>query len=80
MQMCEIAGATRIMVAPKDWKNADGPCADLQIQDVMTNEGNFMVSAWRPSAEELAELMNGKAVLLWIRGTEFPVVAVNVSE
>ena len=80
MQMCEIAGATRVMVAPKDWKGVDGPCHDLQIQDVPTPEGNFMVSAWRPTDEELAELMNGKAVLLWIRGTEWPVVSLGVSE
>lgn len=76
-----IAGATRVLGAPKDWDPAkNGPCAGLPILDYVERGVPWMASAWTPLPEELAALAAGGSLLLIIQGVSHPVVSVGVSE
>lgn len=86
MEFVRIANATRVFGPPGDM---NGYCGSLHIRDEhVTNTdpetketqdfGNFMVSAWKPSAAEISALMNGAVVTLHIRGVEHPVVMMGV--
>jgi hypothetical protein len=50
------------------------------VRDTPTDQGNFMVSAWEPTPQEIEALKNGASLQLWVRGTIHPVVAVVVDE
>lgn len=78
MLIREIEGATRRLGAPANWDHEKAKCSVLPIADVTTESGPFMVSAWAPTAEELAALNAGAPVHLWIQGTSHPVVALSV--
>jgi len=73
-----LTDKTRTLGAPSDWTDVDGPCEALDIADVETADGNFMLSAWHPEPEELAALNAGGHVVLHIRGYSHPVVALSV--
>lgn len=86
MKFVPIINATRVFGPPEDM---NGYCGSLHIRDEhVTNTdpetgakqdfGNFMVSAWKPSTEELSALLNGAVVTLHIRGVEHPVVMMGV--
>jgi hypothetical protein len=72
-----IADATRTFGAPHDMTSKE--CQGLPVRDVQTEHGTFMVSAWEPTPSELAALMRGESILLWVRGDVHPVVALSVS-
>ncbi|MCA7945595.1 hypothetical protein [Burkholderia vietnamiensis] len=80
MLIREIEGATRRLGAPADWDQSKSACDALPIVDVETDNGPFMVSAWQPTADELAALNAGASVRLWIQGTNHPVVTLAVDE
>jgi hypothetical protein len=80
MIVYQIKDATRVLGAPSDWDGKEIPCNALPILDVTIPEGQFMVSEWMPSREEIARLVLGEPVKLWVRGTEHPVVALAVDE
>ncbi|HDR9153810.1 TPA: hypothetical protein QDB05_000229 [Burkholderia vietnamiensis] len=80
MLIREVEGATRRLGAPADWDQSKSACDVLPIVDVDTDNGPFMVSAWQPTAEELAALNSGASIRLWIQGTNHPVVALAVDE
>ena len=71
---------TRSMGKPPGWDDKiHGPCGALSIIDLQTPAGNKMVSAWRPSKEELSALADGGLVYLSIMGAEHPVVSIHAS-
>ncbi len=79
-----IEGATRNLGAPPDWNESDPidptKCHVLPIRDMMTDEGNFMVSAWEFTPAEIERLKAGETLKLGIRGTGHPVVFLAVGE
>ncbi len=75
-----IQNGTRVFGAPADWDGKDTTCGALVIRDVQTTEGNFMVSAWEPTPEEIERLQGGETVKLWIRGVAHPVVSLTVGD
>jgi hypothetical protein len=70
------------MKPPVNWEEEkNGQCGDLQIHDGWDDRGNpVMISAWKPTPEELDKLRQGKPVMLMIHGRNHPVVAVYVGE
>jgi hypothetical protein len=80
MILKRIENATRVLGAPSDWRDDGMSCIGLPIRDVETSKGNFMLSAWEPTAEELALLNVGQSLYLWIRGYQHPVVAITVAK
>lgn len=60
--------------APKGWDQAEMPVGALPI----TITQDSMVSFWRPTPEELAQLNNGGLVALHVMGRTHPVVALSV--
>jgi hypothetical protein len=76
-----IEGATRKLAAPADWnKDEQGVCGALVVRDEETNAGQFMVSAWEPTPEELAALLGGAKVYLHVMGRSHPPVMLLVGE
>lgn len=75
-----IDQATRVLGAPADWKDDGMSCVGLPVRDVETDDGNFMLSAWEPTAEELALLNSGQSLYLWVRGYNHPVVSITVAK
>ena len=75
-----ILEATREFGAPSDWNNEPNsqPCGTLTIRDVSTPQGNFMISAWEFTPEEIERLKNGETLKLWICGSIHPVIALTV--
>lgn len=63
MQAIHFAESNFCYKAPKDWdETTNGPCADLHV---FQNDGSIS-SVWKPSAEELAMLNAGGAVVLTV--------------
>lgn len=79
MEIKRIEGATRTLGAPHDWDvEKQGKCYGLPILDAVVLGDPVMVSAWEPSPDELAMLLRGETIKLWIYGTSHPVVALSV--
>lgn len=74
MTPLRIAGATRNLVAPKNWDpDEHGSCSGLWVRD----EEGTVASAWEPTPAELAKLVAGGHVVLTIVGGQ-PAVALGV--
>lgn len=78
MLVQRIEGTTKIFGAPADWKDDGSSCVGLPVKEVETEQGQFMVSAWEPTPDELKALNEGASVQLWVRGVGHPVVALMV--
>lgn len=79
MHTGRIQKATRVLNAPVDWdKDRDGFCGGLPIRDERTTAGDTMVSAWIPTAEEIARIREGAPIYLYIVGRVHPPVSVGV--
>lgn len=74
MDVATIKGATHNPGAPRGWTAANGPCGSLPIVYQKDSHGNpECISAWKPTADELAELNNGGFVMLSVVGWQVPV-------
>lgn len=82
MDIVRLKNPTRILGAPQNWDHEkSGPCGALPIIDQPDASGlNFMVSFWRPTAEEIEALQRGATIQLHIEGFIHPVVAMAVSD
>lgn len=68
--------ATRTLVAPVDWDNADrGPCGDLPVY----TDGEQLISCWRLSWRERVAALVGGRVWLRVVGAGHPPVAVEAT-
>lgn len=74
-----IPGANTTYHAPAGWDSEkNGECSPLHV--ALNPEQGTIMSAWKPSPEELAALNNGSAVILVIHGTTQPPVALVVTQ
>lgn len=72
-----FSGSTGVLGAPEDWDHDGvGECTPLPVM----RDGRWMVSVWKPSADELATLNRGGAISLHIAGHVHPVVALGAVE
>lgn len=80
MLIKRIEGATRNLGAPSGWDpDIHGMCSVLPIADIPDpTTGNWMVSAWEPTPEEIARIVAGGSIHLWVQGTLHPVVSMTV--
>lgn len=70
MRPVEIDGATHMFGAPKAWlAERHGECGMLPVR----RDGDTYASAWRPSADDLAVLQAGGAIVLTVYGLQPPV-------
>lgn len=80
MEIGNIKGHTRVLGAPPDWNNDEVPVGALAVADVHVDGEPWMVSEWRPTADELAHLMANGSIYLWIHGRTHPVVGVGTDK
>lgn len=78
MRRTQHPSNTRVLGAPAGWDQNALPCDALPVTDVLDRGGQFVVSFWVPSPEELAALAAGDPVQLWVAGTSMPAVALSV--
>ena len=81
MTPTELANRTRRFVSPTNWDAyTRGECADLDIIDVKDGDLPMMLSAWKPTMEEISQLLLGAPIWLHIVGTVHPVVGLSVGD
>lgn len=68
----------RVLGAPVGWDQQQLPCNALPITDAQTDGQPAIVSFWQPTAAELAALVAGKPVMLWVFGRSMPPVALGI--
>jgi hypothetical protein len=79
MKIERIIGMTRDIGKPLNWNEATmGPCESLPVRDEIIGNANCMISAHRPTPEDLALLAAGEPLLLGIYGTVHPVTFMTV--
>jgi hypothetical protein len=80
MLIGRITGATRYLAPPDGWDTEkNGGCSSLAIADIQQGDNNVMVSAWKPTPAEIAALLRGESVYLYVWGTNHPPVYVGVA-
>lgn len=80
MNIENIKGFTHLFGAPLDWDHDVIPCDALPVKQVEGEAGVvWMVSQWKPTAEELAVLLANGSIHLWVQGQAHPVVAIGVN-
>jgi hypothetical protein len=81
MNAVPITGCTRLLNKPADWdEERDGPCGSLAIRDETLHGSAVMVSAWKPSAADIAKLQAGGLVMLYVVGTIHPPCGMEVAD
>lgn len=75
MEMREIAGFTHVMNPPRGLEDAVAP---LHVRAMQEGALFFLVSEWKPDADELQRLQAGESVFLSIMGTGMPPVMLMV--
>lgn len=79
MEIQRIEGATRVLGKPQSWDDEKGvECGSLPILDIEVVGKNAMVSAWKPTDEELGKLVAGAPLHLIVYGTAHPPVMLSV--
>jgi hypothetical protein len=80
MRPIRIAGATRYLGAPLEWKDdgRDKSCGYLAIRDERSSIGEQMTSAWELEPDEVDRLAKGAPLYLTICGVGHPPVALKV--
>lgn len=75
MKILNHPACTHQLGAPSDMQ--DGSCDALPVMYQTTEHGQFAVSFWQPEPDDLAELLAGGGINLWVRapGRQHPVVA-----
>lgn len=74
-----ISNATHALGAPLDWNKDDqGACSRLFVRAEGTSAGPGMTSAWFPTQEEIARIVEGAPIYLTILGSGHPPVCMGV--
>lgn len=63
-----------VLGAPKGWDQAQLPCGALPITRTECEGIPAVVSYWKPSENELAILVAGGSIALWVIGSTMPPV------
>lgn len=84
MDIIRHKATTRDLPPPDNWQpDIDGECEPLPVVEQIDEYDNpVMVSFWKPSSQELDDLVNGHAIALIIHAAtpdEHPVVAISTS-
>lgn len=80
MDIVRPANATRELGVPQEWDTAtQGACSPLPVIDYEEGGSPWMLSVWKPDADDLAALNAGHGITLAILGKAHPVVAVGIT-
>ncbi len=78
MQFVTHPSNTRTISAPSG-KGGKVAISELPITDTSLGDRHAIVSFWKPTEAELAQLAAGHVVSLWVLGVAMPPVALTVS-
>lgn len=67
-----------VLGAPAGWDQEQLPCSALPVTRTEWDGVPAVVSFWKPTAEELALLVAGGSVALWVVGETMPPVCLAV--
>lgn len=75
----KIKDADMALGQPDNWSASDGEVGVLFARRAMYGTAPAMLSAWKPSVDELEMLMRGGSIVLGIIGSEHPPVLMYAS-
>jgi hypothetical protein len=80
MEIFNQPGCTKVLGAPPDMPEPN--CMPLPVYEHTDEFGDWSISFWKPSAEEIETLVAGGTVALWVRAKDdaHPVVGLGVQE
>jgi hypothetical protein len=78
LKPCKLTDVTRSLGKPSDWNNSDSECETLDIHDLTTENGNFMISVWELDDNDMDAITKTRRISLGIRGFEHPVISLGV--
>lgn len=78
MERMQHPSNNAVLGAPKGWDQGELPCGALPITRITEGGITQVVSFWKPNADELAALVAGKPVMLFVVGATMPPVALAV--
>jgi hypothetical protein len=67
-----------VLGAPAGWDQTKLPCGALPITRVDIEGQDAVLSYWKPTPDELAQLAAGAAIVLWVVGETMPPVSLTV--
>lgn len=67
-----------VLGAPAGWDQKQLPCGALPITRTECDGRPAVVSFWKPTDEELAVLIGGGCLALWVLGQTMPPVSLSV--
>ena len=78
MRPTQHSSNNRVLGAPAGWDQSELPCGAIAVTDVIADGVPCVLTFWRPSAEELAQLNAGGLISLSIVGRTMPPAALGV--
>lgn len=79
MKAIRFEGQNAVFGAPRDWDEAkSGPCGGLPIKRSEYRGTPTLTSYWRPSEEDIANILAGYCVRLTVFGEGHPPVSLDV--
>lgn len=73
MNPVETKSATTTYRKPNGWKDEEGHCGDLSVRKEERGSRIYLVSTWKPDADELARLNEGCTIELTCVDVQPPV-------
>jgi hypothetical protein len=74
-----IEGADVLLGAPANWDKAtQGPCGRLPVRIERTEGVPVLWSVWHPTPKEIAAIVAGAPVKLWVVGERHPPVMLGI--
>jgi hypothetical protein len=67
-----------VLGAPRQWDQDELPCDAMPITRTEVNDRPAIISFWRPTAAELAQLNAGALVAVWMIGHTMPPTSIGV--
>ncbi len=75
MERVQHPSNNEVLGAPTGWRQSELPCGALPITRTDVDGKPAIISFWRPTAEELAQLNAGGTIALWVLRNAMPPIS-----
>lgn len=79
MRVVQHPSNNKVLGAPPGWDQLEMPVNAIPLTQVESSGKTFLISYWKPTPEEIAQLRQGAFVTVWIHGVNQPIMAVSVN-
>ena len=78
MRFTQHPSNNKVLGAPKGWDQKALECGALPVTQTEVDGKPAMVSFWRPSGDEIAQIQKGGLIAIWIISDSHPPVSIGV--